>query len=142
MKKLLALAFAIVAEEFKNDFDKGGEPYIMHLLYVMSKQTTDIRKILALLHDLPEDKGEQWFDKLLEMGFYQPIVSKLRILTRLNNEDYQNDYIKRIALDPDCKAVKIADLEHNTKVSRLKGLRKKDFDRLEKYCVAYQYLKD
>ena len=40
------------------------------------------------------------------------------------------------------KAVKLRDLEHNSKITRLKGLRKKDFDRLEKYHRAYTYLLD
>ena len=49
---------------------------------------------------------------------------------------------KKIATDPIAKAVKLCDLEHNTKLTRLKGLRKKDFDRLEKYHRAYTYLMD
>ena len=40
------------------------------------------------------------------------------------------------------KAIKLTDLEHNSKITRLKGLRKKDFDRLEKYHRAYTYLLD
>lgn len=52
------------------------------------------------------------------------------------------DYIKALSVHPIAKVIKMADLEHNTKISRLKGLRKKDFDRLEKYSITYQYLKD
>jgi len=36
--------------------------------------------------------------------------------------------------------VKQADLEHNTQISRLKGLTKSDFARIEKYHKAYTYL--
>ena len=38
------------------------------------------------------------------------------------------------------KAIKLADLEHNSKITRLKNLSKKTFDRLELYCQAYTYL--
>ena len=42
----------------------------------------------------------------------------------------------------DAKKVKKKDLEHNSTITRLKGLRKADFDRLEKYSRSYVYLSD
>jgi hypothetical protein len=51
------------------------------------------------------------------------------------------DYIKIIAMNPDARKVKMADLRHNSDIMRMKGLREKDFKRLEKYHVAYEYLK-
>lgn len=49
-------------------------------------------------------------------------------------------YIKNIAGDPDAKAIKLADLKDNMDTTRLKKLRKKDIDRMEKYHKAYVYL--
>lgn len=57
------------------------------------------------------------------------------------NGEY-DDYIRGISTNPIAKAVKLRDLEHNSRITRIKGLRKKDFDRLEKYHRAYTYLLD
>ena len=45
-------------------------------------------------------------------------------------------------MNPDAKRVKREDLRDNSDITRLKGLRKKDFDRLEKYSKAFIYLSD
>jgi hypothetical protein len=50
------------------------------------------------------------------------------------------DYVKRLAHDSDAKDIKKSDLEHNSKITRLKDVTKKDFDRIEKYHIAYKYL--
>ena len=34
---MLTKAIKIAATAFENDYDKGGTPYIMHLLYIMHK---------------------------------------------------------------------------------------------------------
>jgi len=125
--------------------DKGGVPYIMHLLYVMHKvkHLGTIAMICAVLHDLIEDKDKEGytFDYLIECGFSDEVILILQLLTHKKETSYM-DYIKALSVHPLAKAIKKADLEHNSKVSRLKGLRKKDFDRLEKYSIAYQYLTD
>lgn len=141
---MLTTAIKIASTAFEKDYDKGGVPYIMHLLYVMHKvkHLGETAMICAILHDLIEDKRDEGytFQFLLNIGFSEEVISILQLLTH-NGNPYM-DYIKTLAFHPIAKAIKLADLEHNTKVSRLKGLRKKDFDRLEKYCIAYQYLKD
>lgn len=80
-------------------------------------------------------------EMLKEEGFSTAVLVALYALTHNPDIDYDL-YIKNIALNGIAKAVKLRDLEHNTKITRLKGLRKKDFDRLEKYHRAYVYLKD
>jgi len=140
---MLTKAIKIAATAFENDYDKGGVPYIMHLLYVMHKvkHLGEVAMICAVLHDLPEDKSKKGYtiQYLREQGFSEEVLYILQLLTHDPQVPYM-DYIKLLASDPIAKAIKKADLEHNSKVSRLKGLRKKDFDRLEKYCIAYQYL--
>jgi (p)ppGpp synthase/HD superfamily hydrolase len=142
---MLTRAIKIAATAFESDYDKGGTPYIMHLLYVMHKVKPlgELAMICAVLHDLIEDKESEGytFEYLRTQGFSEEVIAVLQLLTHRKETAYM-DYIKAISVHPIAKAVKIADLEHNTKVSRLKGLRKKDFDRLEKYSIAYQYLKD
>ena len=50
------------------------------------------------------------------------------------------EYIKAIAVSPEASEIKRRDLEDNSNITRLKGLRKKDLDRIEKYHTAYIYL--
>jgi hypothetical protein len=45
-------------------------------------------------------------------------------------------------MNPDARRVKREDIKDNSDVTRLKGLRQKDFERLEKYARAYTYLSD
>ena len=140
---MLTKAIKIAATAFENDKDKGGQPYIMHLLYVMHKvkHLGETAMICAVLHDLVEDKSEKGygFMYLRKEGFSEEVVDILKLLTHIKHIPYM-DYIKVLSVHSIAKAIKKADLEHNSKVSRLKGFRKKDFDRLEKYCIAYQYL--
>lgn len=139
----LSNAIAIASKAFENKFDKGGKPYILHCLHVMDKvkHLGEDAMICAVLHDLVEDCPEWSFDRLIEIGFSQEIVVILQLLTHRKETPYM-DYIKAISVHSIAKQIKKADIEHNTQVTRLKGLRKKDFDRLEKYFTAYEYLKD
>lgn len=99
------------------------------------------RKAIAVLHDLCEDFPNVWtVEKLYKMGFSIRVCTALELLNHKQGDDYLDVYIKRIAANPDARAVKMADLEHNSQITRLKGLREKDFDRLVKYNRAYIYL--
>ena len=140
MNKLLALALYLVAEAYKDEYDKGGNPMMLHFIYVMNNCGDDLEtKIIAVLHDAAED-GKITLNYLREMNFPESICTALDILWHKEDEDYLNVYIKRIALHTKCKAVKKADLKHNSDITRLKGVRQKDFERLEKYSKAYLYL--
>ena len=96
----------------------------------------------AVLHDVPEDcsKDGYTFEYLESQGIKRDVIAVVKLLTHDPSEPYM-DYIKRLALNEHARAIKKADLQHNSDITRLKGLRKKDFDRLEKYAVAYEYLK-
>lgn len=140
---MLTTAIKIAATAFEKDYDRGGVPYIMHLLYVMHKvkHLGETAMICAILHDLVEDKKKSGynFEYLKLQGFSDEVILIVKLLTHEDEVPYM-DYIKALSFHDIAKAIKLADLEHNTKVSRLKGLRKKDFERLEKYSIAYQYL--
>lgn len=137
---MLARAIQIASTAHLNQLDKGGKPYILHPLWIMDKvrHLGEDYMIVAVLHDVVEDTD--WtILKLLAEGFSSDICTALSILTHSSELSY-DDYIKGISFNPIAKAVKLRDLEHNTKITRLKGLRKKDFDRIEKYHRAYTYL--
>lgn len=143
--QMLSRAIALAAKVFEGHLDKGGNPYILHCLWVMGKQDKNEpeRMAAAVLHDVVEDfeiTGITLGD-LTRMGFSDRIVRVVGILTHDKENVPYMDYVKGCSWDKDARPIKMADLEHNTQVSRLKGLGKKDFDRLEKYCTAYEYLK-
>jgi (p)ppGpp synthase/HD superfamily hydrolase len=136
---MYALAISIVAKAFKDKLDKGGQPYVLHCLRVAEKQTTLKRKIIGVLHDLVEDTD--WdFEDLERKGFGLQIIIPLKLLTHDNVAQTYEEYIEAISTDEDARAVKLADLEDNSQITRLKGLTKADFARVEKYHKAYIYL--
>ena len=139
--KLLAKAISLAAEGFKDHIDKGGRPYILHCLRVMNNvdQQDEELMIIAVLHDTIEDLGftPQF---LYSQGFSARVVEAVTLLTFNPKEMSYDEYIKKLAHNKDCVAVKKADLKDNSDITRLKGLRKKDMERLEKYNRAWVYL--
>lgn len=142
MKNQLATAIAITAAAFENKTDKAGKPYILHCLRVMHKLHSADEELnaIAVMHDLIEDCPTQWsISKLCLLGFSHRVYSAVDALTHRIGESYEK-YIERISLNPDATAVKLADLRDNSNITRLKGLTKSDFERVEKYHKAYVYL--
>lgn len=120
--------------------DKGGTPYILHCIHVMGQVGPDPELMAAaVLHDIIEDVSEYDGDRLCAHGMSERIVRIDELMTHNAGESY-DDYIKRISTCKDATKIKLADLAHNSDITRMKGLRKKDFDRLEKYHRAYMYL--
>lgn len=138
----LAIAINLASKSHLGQLDKGGNPYILHPLWIMHKirHLGSKYMIVAVLHDVPED-CEVTFDDLKELGFNFEIIEALKLLTHDKSVSYM-DYIEKIALNQIAREIKLRDLEHNSKITRLKGLKDKDFERLVKYQKAYQYLKE
>ena len=137
---MLDKAIAIAADAFVGVHDKGGTPYILHCLHVMRKVESlgNEAMIAAVLHDLLEDTN--WTaETLIAEGFSPHTVKIIEMLTHKDGEPY-DDYIARISLNPTARTIKMADLRHNSDIHRMKGLRDKDFKRLEKYHKAYATL--
>lgn len=145
---MLAKAIALAAKVFESTLDKGGKPYILHCLWVMNnvRHLGEEAMIIAVLHDVVEDFKITGItlEHLREMGFSTAVISGVAILTHDKENVEYDEYIRLVGAYPDkrIKEIKKKDLEHNSKVTRLKGLRQKDFERLQKYCTAYEYLKD
>lgn len=140
---MLAKAIQIASTAHLNQIDKSGKPYILHPLWVMNavRHLGEDYMIVAVLHDVIEDSEEWSIHNFIAEGFNSNVCTALALLTHTNELSY-DDYIKRLSTNSIAKAVKLRDLEHNSKITRLKGLSKKDFDRLEKYHRAYTYLLD
>ena len=139
---MLDKAIRIAAQAFEGKFDKGGHPYILHCLHVMNEVRhlgTDYA-IVGVLHDLIEDT-EWTFKMLVFEGFSPEVITALVHMTHESSVSY-DEYIQTISNNDIAIACKRADLKHNSDITRMKGLRKKDFDRLAKYHRAYEYLKE
>jgi (p)ppGpp synthase/HD superfamily hydrolase len=137
---MLAKAIALAANVFENKTDKSGQPYILHCLRVMNgvdQNDSELMQI-AILHDVVEDT-DITLQYLSSTGFSTRVIVALNLLTHKETDTYE-DYIKGIATNKDAVAVKLSDLKDNSNITRLKGLRKKDFDRIEKYHKAFVYL--
>lgn len=136
---LIYKALEIVTILFKDDKDKGGFPYIIHLMSVYSSVYTENQKVIALLHDTIEDKGISKED-LLDIGFPINIVDDVVILSRIKPLEYV-DYIDRIVKygSKDAIMVKLADLKNNMDLTRIKKPTLKDYERVEKrYAPSYE----
>ena len=138
LNKMLVLA----TTRHAGQYDKGGNPYILHPLKVMYYLKSDDEELqcIALAHDLVEDT-ETTYTELYEMGFTPRIISGIRALTKQVGETY-DEYKVRVKENPDAVRVKMADLRHNTDIRRLKGVTAKDLARIEKYHKFFLELKD
>lgn len=140
-EKLLGSAIAIASREFEGKYDRGGKPYILHCLWVMNKvrHLGPVYMIVAVLHDLFEYTSLTPLYLEIE-GFPPCIIDNLILLT--HEDKTYDEYIKLLGESEIAREVKLRDLEHNSKITRLKGVRPKDLERIEKYHKAYLYLKN
>ena len=142
----LAKMLLLATTRHAGQFDKGGSPYILHCLKVMHYIKSDDEELqcIALGHDLIEDTCSSLDAGMLELmhhGFSNRIISGIAALTKVDGQTYEQ-YKDIVKANPDAVKVKMADLRHNTDIRRLKGLREKDFERIEKYHRFYIELKE
>lgn len=139
MRNMLAQAIMIATQAFVDKLDKSGKPYILHCLRVMNNVEDDEElKIIAVLHDLIEDT-DMTINDLRNLNYSNRVLQALELLTHEAYVDY-DVYIKLISNNKDATKVKLADLKDNLDPTRLKGLTKKDHERIEKYHRSFVYL--
>ena len=131
-----AMAFAYKAHE--GQVDKGGVPYIFHPFHVAEQMHTEAEVCVALLHDVIEDTDYTEED-IRKLGFDAEIVDAVVAITKLPGEDYM-DYIRRLKQNALARAVKEADIVHNSDVTRLPGDDKYNDRLLKKYAAAKKIL--
>lgn len=130
-KKALKIAY----EAHKNQVDKSGLPYIYHPLHLAEQMETEDEICVALLHDVIEDT-DTTLEQIKKMGFNQDIIYALKLMTHDDNMPYM-EYIHRIKrCSTLAKKVKLADLMHNSDLSRLDCVSEKDKERVKKYNDA------
>lgn len=135
---LLELALEIAEQAHAGQVDKAGKDYIQHPIYVSSLVESPEAKAVALLHDVLED-SDYTAEALLEAGVPYKIVEAVEILTKQPGESY-DDYLCRVMDNELARVVKIADLTHNSDLTRLHKVTQQDLDRQEKYREAIVFL--
>ena len=133
-KKALKLCFAV----HKDQVDKSGLPYVFHPFHLAEQMEDEETTVTALLHDVVEDSDLTLHD-LGQMGFPEPIIEALALLTHDPAVEYM-DYVRSIKDNSIARAVKLADLRHNSDLTRLDVIDEKALARREKYLQAIAML--
>lgn len=119
--KMTKKALQICFSAHKDQFDKGNMPYVFHPYHLAEQMTSEKTIAVALLHDVVEDTSVTLND-LRGHGFPEDVVEAVRVLThskpKLSDSEYE-EYIKTISKNPLAREVKLADLIHNSDLSRL-----------------------
>lgn len=131
-------AYEIAKKAHLGQVDKAGEAYIKHPEKVASFVKTDEEKAVAYLHDVIEDT-ELTLENLYEYDFSKEVIEAVDIITKKRGEDYQS-YLNSVKKNKLARAVKLADLRHNSDLTRLTKVTEKDIERKEKYQKAIDFL--
>ena len=137
-QSMFDLALSIAKKAHKGQYDKAGVDYIEHPLFVASLVDTQEEKAVALLHDVLED-SPYTAEELILAGLPETVVTAVQVLTKKKGQDYQQ-YLELVKSNPIARCVKLADLKHNSDLSRLATITEKDLERFEKYKKAIDYL--
>ena len=131
-------ALAIAEDAHKGQVDKAGVAYIQHPLYVASLVEGELAETIALLHDVVEDSAWTLEDLRME-GLPEKVVQAVGILTKNRDESYE-EYLMHVKQNHLARQVKLADLQHNSDLSRLTTVTEIDRKRAEKYRQAIAFL--
>jgi len=145
MPKPLTLDDAIIffASAHRGQKDKGGNSYFLHILRVALKMETEDEMVPALGHDYLEDVPDASIEKLVELGCTESQIMIIDALTKKEGQT-NDEYIRGILKSPLAKKIKIADIEDNMTLWRMKNrhdLGEKDLLRINKYMKNWSWLK-
>ena len=133
-KKALKISF----NAHKNQVDKTGVPYVFHPFHLAEQMDDEASVCVALLHDVVEDT-EYTFDDLEKEGFTKEIIDAIKLLTHDPRVPYL-DYVNMIKENTIATKVKLADLKHNSDLSRLDLTVDKIPPKLDLYLEAIKIL--
>lgn len=118
--------------------DKSGIPYIFHPMHLAEQMEDEFSTCAALLHDVVEDT-ELTFADLEAEGFPSAVIEALKLLTHDPEVPYP-EYVKAVRPNPIARAVKLADLRHNSDLTRMDTVDERALERNEKYQNAIRLL--
>ena len=133
-KKALRLSF----EVHKDQTDQGGLPYVFHPFHLAEQMPDELTRVTALLHDTVEDS---WVtpEYLRAQGYPEEVIEAIGLLTHPEGVPYM-DYVRKLRSNPIARTVKLADLAHNSDLTRLYVIDEKALGRVEKYGRAIKLL--
>lgn len=133
-------AMQIAYHAHHGQVDRGGIPYIFHPYHLAEQMTDEYTTCVALLHDVVEDT-DVTLEELTQV-FPKEVIDAVALMTHAEGVDYF-DYVAAIKENPIAKAVKLADLAHNSDRSRLENPNPADLLRWEKkYSKARKILEE
>lgn len=130
-KKAMCIAYAA----HHGQVDKAGVPYIFHPFHLAEQMDEEFACCVALLHDTVEDTDVTLEE--LAKNFPPEVVGAVALMTHAEGADYF-DYVRTIKPNPIARKVKLADLRHNTDLTRNVGA---DLDMLRKSARMEKYRK-
>jgi hypothetical protein len=131
-----AILFAFDAH--RGQYDKSGLPYITHPLHIAEFMESEDECVVALLHDVLEDT-DCTVEDLINMGIKNRQIAALKLLCHDDSVPYL-EYVQAIRADSIARKVKLADLQHNSDLTRLNMVTAQDIERVEKYKQAIEML--
>ena len=129
-KKALIISF----NAHKNQIDKSGMPYVYHPFHLAEQMNDEYSTCVALLHDVVEDTDITLVD-LMSEGFPDEVIDALSLMTH-NDDVLYLDYVRALTNNSLARKVKLADLAHNSDLTRLDKVEDKDLERVKKYKQA------
>lgn len=136
-----------------NILDKNNENVYYHLVRVADNfEINSILRVIALLHDAVEDKvmtcgeiAKLLFDSSNNVDddclTIFRIIKEIKVLTRVKDQDYLNDYIPLVLDSQIARSVKLADLKDNAFRS-IHIVTQRDIDRINKYLKAIMMIQE
>ena len=136
--KLTMEAMKIAYAAHHGQVDKAGMPYVLHPVHLAEQMEDEYSTCVALLHDVVEDTAVTLED--LKKVFPQPVIEAVALMTHAKEEPYL-EYVAKLKANPIARAVKLADIAHNSDQSRVPDMAPelRSYFR-EKYRAAYELL--
>ena len=138
--KKTKLAMRIAFDAHKDQMDKCGVPYVFHPIHLAEQMQDETTTCVALLHDVVEDT-DITFEDLEKYGFDGKVIEALKLLTHADDVPYM-DYVAALKHNSVAKTVKLADLRHNSDMTRLDEIDDYALKRAEKYKAAIRLLEE
>lgn len=131
-----AMGFAYRAHHGQTD--PTGVPYIFHPIHLAEQMDDEISTCAALLHDVVEDTPVTLEE--LAGEFPPEVVQTVALLTHDESMDYL-DYVRALRDHPVARKIKLADLAHNSDVSRWAGVSHETKEKLSRHLERYAHAK-
>ena len=128
-------ALTIAYNAHHEQYDISGVPYIFHPYHIAEQMSDEFSVCAALLHDVVEDTDMTIED--LAKDFPTDVIEALKLLTHNDGEDYF-EYVRKIKENTIAKAVKLADIAHNSDQSRLAGCTSISDEKLKEWRYKYE----